>query len=64
MLKKFFNVGFEAIKVVERQACGLADISRYPLFAPDFISFLERSIPSHRHAKLAFSIVVMAGKPA
>jgi hypothetical protein len=31
LLKKFFNVGFEEIHVVERTPLGLDDLSRYPL---------------------------------
>ena len=62
-MKKVFNVGFEEIQVVERRACGLDDLARYPLFAPDFIDFLRRVMPPHRHAELASSIVLTARKP-
>jgi hypothetical protein len=58
--KKFFNVGFEDIRVVERRPCGLEDMRRYPLFAPEFIDFLQRVIPSSRHTELVFSVVVTA----
>lgn len=63
MLKKFFNVGFTEIRVVDRRAFGLDDLTRYPLFAPGFIDFLRRVIPSHRHAELVFCVVVTAVKP-
>ena len=63
LLKKFFNVGFERIEVVERRAFGLEDLTRYPLFAPDFIDFMRRIMPPHRHAELVFSIVITARKP-
>jgi hypothetical protein len=56
-------VGFNGIEVVERKAFGLGDLTRYPLFAPDFIDFLRRIMPPHRHAELVFSIVVTARKP-
>jgi len=62
-LKKFFNVGFEEIRVVARGACGLNDLARYPLFAPEFIDFLRRIMPPHRHAELVSSIVLTARKP-
>jgi hypothetical protein len=62
-LKKFFNVGFEEIRVVARRACGLDDLARYPLFAPDFIEFLRRVMPLQRHAELVSSIVLTARKP-
>jgi hypothetical protein len=56
-------VGFTEIHVVERKAFGLDDLTRYPLFATDFIDFLRRVIPPHRHTELVFSIIVTAGKP-
>lgn len=63
LLKKFLNVGFEKISVGGRKPFGLADLTRYPLFAPDFLDFLRRVMPPHRHAELVFSIVVTARKP-
>ncbi len=56
-------MGFDGIQVVERRALGLGDLTRYPLFAPEFIDFLRRIMPPHRHAELVFSIVVTARKP-
>lgn len=63
LLKKFFNVGFERIEVGERMSFGLDDLVRYPLFTPDFLDFLRRVIPAHRHAELVRSIVITARKP-
>ncbi len=62
-MKKFFNVGFEEIGVVERRPFGLEDLFRYPLFAPDFVEFLRKALPSHRHDELVHSIVVTARRP-
>ena len=62
-MKKFFNVGFAEIQVVERSAFGLADLGRYPLFAPDFLDFMRRVMPPERHRELVFSIVVTATSP-
>lgn len=56
-------MGFEEIRVVERKSIGLADLARYPLFAPDFIELLRRLTRPERHAELVFSIVVTARKP-
>lgn len=64
LLKKFYNVGFEAVEVVERRPFGLGEVARYPLFAAEFLDFLRRVIPSHRHEELVYSIVVTARKPA
>jgi hypothetical protein len=64
LLKKFFNVGFDDIAVVERRRFGLSDIARYPLFTSDFIDFLRRLMPTERHAELVLSIVIVARKPS
>jgi hypothetical protein len=63
MLKKFFNVGFAEIEVVDRRPFGLEDLARYPLFAPEFVEFLRRALPIHRHAELVFAVTVTARKP-
>jgi len=63
LLKKFFNVGFADIDVVERRSFGLSDVARYPLFTSDFIDFLDRLMPPERHAELVLSIVIVARKP-
>ncbi len=63
LLKKFFNVGFEDLEVLDRRTFGLEDVARYPLFAPDFLEFLRQVMPPDRHAELVFSIVVTARKP-
>ena len=55
-------MGFEAIEMSNREPFGLAELTRYPLFAPDFLDFLRRVIPPHRHAELVFSVVVTARK--
>ena len=64
LIKKFFNVGFEAIAVVTRRAFGLPDLSRYPLFAPEFLAFMGKTMPSHRHDELVYSITITARTPA
>lgn len=64
LLKKFFNVGFEAIAVVARRPFGLTDLLRYPLFAPEFLEFMRTAIPPHRHDELVLSIMITARKPA
>jgi hypothetical protein len=63
LLKKFFNVGFGDIAVVERRSFGLNDIALYPLFASEFIDFLRHLMPPERHAELVLSIVIVARKP-
>ncbi len=48
---------------MERSSFSVGDLGRYPLFAPEFIEFLQRVMPRERHAELVFSIVVTARKP-
>lgn len=62
-MKKLFNVGFERIEIAERMPFGLEDLTRYPLFTPDFLDFMRRTMPPHRHAELVQSVVVTARKP-
>ena len=63
LLKKFLNVGFEEIEATGRRPFGLDDLRRYPLFTPDFLDFLRRTMPPQRHDELVFGIVVTARKP-
>lgn len=63
LLKKFFNVGFRDIVIVERRSFGLDDIALYPLFTSEFIDFLRQLMPPERHAELVLSIVIVARKP-
>jgi len=56
-------VGFDRIETHGCQPFGLADLMRYPLFAPEFLDFLRRVMPPERHAELVFGLVVTAWKP-
>jgi hypothetical protein len=64
LLKKIFNVGFDAIDVVERRPIGLDELARYPLFTAEFVAFLREAIPAHQHEELVRAVVVTARKPA
>lgn len=63
LLKKFFNVGFEIITVVERRALGIADLTRYPLFAPEFLEFLREKVSAEYHNALVSAVTITARKP-
>jgi hypothetical protein len=56
-------VGFDRIETEGRRPFGLAELTRYPLFAPEFLDFLRRVMPPQRHAELVFALVVTARKP-
>ena len=62
LLKKFFNVGFELIRVAERRAFGISELTRYPLFAPEFLEFLRDTVPPERHNTLVWSVTITARK--
>lgn len=64
LIKKFLNVGFTDIRVVERSPFGLDDLTRYPLFSPEFLDFMRRVIPAARQREIVFSIAVTAVKAA
>ncbi|MGH7264239.1 MAG: sulfurtransferase TusA family protein [Candidatus Rokuibacteriota bacterium] len=64
LVKKFFNVGFEAIEVHDRRPFGFDSLTRYPLFTREFLDFLRRTLPPERHDELVFSLVVTARRPA
>jgi TusA-related sulfurtransferase len=63
LLKKFFNVGFEDIQVLDRWAVGFEVVGRYPLFTREFLDFLRAALPPSRHDELVYSIVVTARRP-
>ncbi|MBI2161508.1 MAG: sulfurtransferase TusA family protein [Candidatus Rokubacteria bacterium] len=63
MLKKFFNVGFEAIEAHDRRPFGLDELGRYPLFTKEFLDFLRQALPPERHREVVWSVVVTAQKP-
>ncbi len=63
LLKKFFNVGFEAIEAHDRRPFGLDELRRYPLFTGEFLDFLRQTLPPARHGEVVWSVVVTAQKP-
>lgn len=63
LLKKFFNVGFEAIEAHDRRPFGLDELRRYPLFTKEFLDFLCQTLPPARYGEVVWSVVVTAQKP-
>lgn len=63
LLKKLFNVGFEAIEVIERAPVGLDRLATFPVFPPEFLELLRTIVPAQRHDQLVASIVATASKP-
>ena len=63
LLKKLFNVGFEAIEVIERAPVSLDLLATSPVLPPEFVRLLRTIVPAQRHDQLVASIVVIASKP-
>lgn len=61
--EKMTRLDFTDIEVMGRRPWGIDDCSRYPLFGPDLIETMRRTIPSDRHDRVAESIVIRAKAP-
>jgi len=54
------NVGFETPALRARRPFGLAALSRYQIFPPEFLDFLRRVVPPERHDSLVYAVDVTA----
>lgn len=61
--RKLANVGFEQVQVREPVPFGLAEAALYPLFTPETIEQLRRSLAPERHGHVATSVLVRAVRP-
>ena len=57
---KLKRIGFEDVKVVERNPFSLGQASQYPLFTREVIKMMHDLIPAERHDALALSVIVTA----
>lgn len=61
---KMASVGFDEIEVADRQAFGLADAARYPLFTADLVELMHELLSPQQQAEVATAVHVTARKPA
>ena len=57
-LEKLERVGFEDVRVVNRQRFGIDECAEYPLFTEELIALMRRLIPAARHDSVATSVVI------
>jgi hypothetical protein len=57
-------VGFDEIEVVHRQAFGLVDAARYPLFTTDLVELMHDLLSPEQQAEVVTAVHVTARKPA
>jgi hypothetical protein len=61
--EKLGRAGFEEIWVGGHQPYGIEDASRYPLFTPELIELMRRTISPERQAHVATGVIVKARNP-
>lgn len=60
---KMTKVGFAGVAVLERRPFGLADAARYPLFTPELIALMRRTLPPAAQAEVAVAVTLSGRKP-
>ena len=62
--EKLGRAGFVEIWVGGHQPYGIEDAARYPLFTPELIEVMRKTISPERQAHVATGVIVKARKPA
>jgi hypothetical protein len=62
--EKLHRTGFEDVWVGGHRPYGIDDVRLYPLFTPEAIETMRRTIPSERQAHVATGVIVKARRPA
>jgi hypothetical protein len=57
------RAGFADVTVVRRRTYGLDDLAVEPLFTPDLVELMRRTIPAGIQARIGEVIVVTARRP-
>jgi SAM-dependent methyltransferase len=63
LLRSLTRVGLTDVVVHERRGLGIADCARYPLFAPELLDTMRRTIPPERQGRFATCVTVSARRP-
>ena len=62
--EKLERAGFENVWVGGHQPYGIDDAAKYPLFTPELIELMRRTISPDRQDHVATGVIVKARRPA
>jgi hypothetical protein len=62
--EKLERAGFADIWVGGQQPFGISEAASMPLFTPEILEVMRRTIPPERHDHVATAVIVKARKPA
>ncbi len=62
--EKLERAGFDQVSIGERRPFGIDDVASYPLFTPELIAVMRRTIPAVRQGCVATAVVAHARKRA
>jgi len=54
--------GFRTIEVFDRRSMTLDELAVYPLFTPDFLEWLKKSIPAAQQDRIIYTACITAKK--
>jgi arsenite methyltransferase len=60
---KLQRSGFTDVWIGGHRPFGIDEAALYPLFTPEILEVMRRTIPSERHARVASGVIVKARKP-
>lgn len=58
------RAGFADVDVIRRRTYGLTELEAEPLFTPDLLEVMRRTIPADVQARIGSVIVVSARRPS
>jgi hypothetical protein len=61
--EKLERAGFASVWVGGHTPFGIEDAALFPLFTPEVIEVMRRTIPVERHEHVATAVIVKAAKP-
>lgn len=61
--EKLGRAGFADVWVGGHRATSIDEASHYPLFTPEVLEVMRRTIPPERHDHVATAVIVKARKP-
>lgn len=62
--EKLERAGFDEIAIGERRSFGIENVASYPLFTPELIAVMRRTIPPERQGCVATAVIVRGRKTA